>query len=69
VLPTLGFARAFGGVGVDSFLRRVNVQELGADGLLGIGPDAARLARAEGLEAHARAVDLRLAALGWSVGA
>jgi histidinol dehydrogenase len=63
VLPTLGFARAFGGVGVDSFLRRVNVQALDADGLAGIGPDAARLARAEGLEAHARAVDIRLAAL------
>ena len=32
VLPTLGFARAFGGVGVDSFVRRVNVQELSAQG-------------------------------------
>jgi histidinol dehydrogenase len=63
VLPTLGFARAFGGVGVDSFVRRVNVQELSADGLREIGGDAALLARAERLEAHARAVDLRLAAL------
>ncbi len=63
VLPTLGFARAFGGVGVDSFMRRVYVQELNADGLREVGPDAALLARAEGLEAHARAVDLRLAAL------
>ena len=62
VLPTLGFARAFGGVGVDSFVRRVYVQELDADGLRAIGPDAALLARAEGLEAHARSVDLRLAA-------
>lgn len=63
VLPTLGFARAFGGVGVDSFLRRVNVQELDAHGLRNIGDDAALLARAERLEAHARAVDVRLAAL------
>jgi histidinol dehydrogenase len=63
VLPTLGFARAFGGVGVDSFVRRVNVQELNAAGLRAIGPDAALLARAERLEAHARAVDLRLAAI------
>ncbi|HUD41318.1 MAG TPA: histidinol dehydrogenase [Dokdonella sp.] len=63
VLPTLGFARAFSGVGVDSFLRRVYVQELSADGLAAIGADAALLARAERLEAHARAVDLRLAAL------
>lgn len=63
VLPTLGFARSIGGVGVDSFVRRVNVQELTADGLRGIGGEAARLARAERLEAHARAVDVRLAAL------
>lgn len=63
VLPTLGFARAFGGVGVDSFLRRVNVQELSAEGLRAIGGDAMVLARAESLEAHARAVDVRLAKL------
>jgi len=63
VLPTLGFARAFGGVGVDSFLRRVNVQEASAEGLRAIGGDAAVLARAERLEAHARAVDVRLTAL------
>jgi len=62
VLPTLGFARSAGGVGVDSFLRRVNVIELDDGGLRTIGPDAALLARAEGLEAHARAVDVRLAA-------
>lgn len=63
VLPTMGFARAYGGVGVDSFVRRVNVQELSAHGLRTIGPDAALLARAEQLEAHARAVDLRLDAI------
>jgi len=62
VLPTLGFARAMGGVGIDSFLRRVNVQELSAEGLRAIGADASLLARAEGLEAHARAVDVRLGA-------
>lgn len=60
VLPTAGFARAFGGVGVASFLCRVSVQDLSPDGLRRIGPEAALLARAEGLEAHARAVDLRL---------
>jgi histidinol dehydrogenase len=63
VLPTLGFARSHGGVGVDSFLRRVNVQELDTQGLRAIGPDATLLARAERLEAHARAVELRLAAI------
>lgn len=61
VLPTLGFARAWSGVGVASFVRRMSVLELSADGLARIGPDAAVLARAERLEAHARAVDLRLA--------
>jgi histidinol dehydrogenase len=60
VLPTLGFARAYGGVGVDSFMRRVYVQEASVDGLRAIGPEAAVLARAEALEAHARAVDMRL---------
>lgn len=63
VLPTLGFARAFGGVGVDSFVRRVNVLEASTDGIRAIGRDASVLARAERLDAHARAVDLRLAAL------
>lgn len=63
VLPTLGFARAFGGVGVDSFLRRVNVIEADAAGIAAIGTDATVLARAERLEAHARAVELRLCAL------
>lgn len=60
VLPTLGFARSFSGVCVDSFVRRVNVQELSSEGLRTIGGDAALLARAERLEAHARAVDVRL---------
>lgn len=60
VLPTLGFARAIGGVGIDSFVRRVNVLELSFEGLQTIGGDAALLARTEGLEAHARAVDVRL---------
>ncbi|MDR2011635.1 MAG: histidinol dehydrogenase [Rhodanobacter sp.] len=64
VLPTLGFARSFSGVGIDSFVRRVNVQELDAAGLAGIGADAALLARTEQLEAHARAVTRRLVTLG-----
>jgi histidinol dehydrogenase len=41
-------------------MRRVYVQEASADGLRAIGPEAAVLARAEALEAHARAVDIRL---------
>ena len=63
VLPTHGFARAWSGVSVTSFLKQISVQELSPMGLRAIGPDAAALARAEGLHAHERAVTLRLSAL------
>ena len=60
VLPTYGAARACSGVSVASFQTFMSVQEVGADGVRAIGPDALVLARAEQLEAHARAVALRL---------
>lgn len=60
VLPTYGYARAWSGVSVASFVKLVTVQELTPDGLRAIGPCAATLARAEGLDAHERAVTLRL---------
>lgn len=63
VLPTYGHARAWSGVSVTSFTKQMTVQELSADGLRGIGGCAIALAEAEGLDAHARAVALRLAAL------
>ena len=63
VLPTYGYARAWSGISVASFVKQITVQELAADGLRAIGPSAAMLARAEGLNAHERAVTLRLAAL------
>jgi histidinol dehydrogenase len=63
VLPTYGHARALSGVSVASFQKRVTVQELSAEGLRAIGGCATTLARAEGLDGHARAVDLRLAAM------
>jgi histidinol dehydrogenase len=62
VLPTYGAARAYSGVSVQSFMTFITVQELSAAGLSGIGPCAIRLAQAEGLEAHARAVSVRLEA-------
>jgi len=64
VLPTYGHARASSGVSVASFLKQITVQELTIEGLRGIGPCAATLARAEGLNAHERAVTRRLAMLG-----
>jgi histidinol dehydrogenase len=63
VLPTNGHARAWSGVSVASFVKHITVQELTPQGLAGIGPCAATLARAEGLHAHERAVTLRLAQL------
>ena len=63
VLPTYGYARAYSGLSVQDFTRRMTVQELTGDGLRELGPTASTLARLEGLDAHAAAVDLRLAAL------
>ena len=60
VLPTNGAARAYSGVSVASFQTSISVQSVTREGLLGIGPCAVTLARAEGLEAHARAVLLRM---------
>jgi histidinol dehydrogenase len=63
VLPTYGYARSYSGVSVASYQKQISVQELTAEGLRGIGPCTAILASAEQLEAHRRAVTLRLAAL------
>jgi len=63
VLPTYGYARAYSGLSLHDFSRRMTVQELTADGLRALGPVAARLARLEGLDAHAAAVDVRLGVL------
>jgi histidinol dehydrogenase len=63
VLPTYGHARSYSGVSVASFQKQISVQEVSAGGLRAIGPCTATLAAAEQLEAHRRAVTLRLAAL------
>jgi len=60
VLPTGGAARAWSGVSVASFQNLVSVQSASAAGIRAIGPDAVTLARAEGLDAHANAVALRI---------
>jgi histidinol dehydrogenase len=64
VLPTYGYARAYSGLSLVDFSKRITVQELTPDGLRDLGPVAATLARLEGLDAHAAAVDRRLAVLG-----
>jgi histidinol dehydrogenase len=60
VLPTGGAARAVSGLSVGSFQVAISVQTADRAGLAAIGATATTLARAEGLEAHARAIDVRL---------
>lgn len=62
VLPTDGAARTWSGVTTAAFQKSFTVQEISADGVARIAEPAARLARLEGLEAHARAAELRLGA-------
>lgn len=63
VLPTYGFARAYSGLSLTDFLKRMTVQEITADGLRDLGPTAVTIAQMEGLDAHANAVEVRLASL------
>jgi histidinol dehydrogenase len=60
VLPTYGYARAYSGLSVSDFMRRMTVQCADREGLETAGPDAMTLAAAEGLEAHRKAVAWRL---------
>jgi histidinol dehydrogenase len=62
-LPTYGHARSYSGLSLEDFQKRISVQELTPLGLRGLGPTAEVLARLEGLDAHAAAVTIRLAAL------
>ncbi len=60
VLPTYGWARAYSGLGLADFSRTMTVQEATPRGLAKLGPVVERLAAAEGLAAHQRAVGVRL---------
>ncbi len=59
-LPTYGAAKAYSGVTLESFIKYVSVQKLSKDGFKALAPTVARLAALEELEAHKRAVTLRL---------
>jgi len=63
VLPTDGAAATHAGVSVASFMKSMTIQDVGAAAIEVLGTNAARLARLEGLEAHARAADVRLASV------
>lgn len=58
-LPTNGFARAYSGVSVDSFVRKITFQQLSKTGLQDIGEAVIQMAKAEGLDAHAHAIAIR----------
>ncbi len=59
-LPTNGYAKAYSGVSVDSFLKKITYQKLTKLGLQNIAPSVELMAMAEGLQAHAEAVRIRL---------
>ncbi len=59
-LPTNGFARAYSGVSLDSFYKKITFQQLTKQGLQNISEAVTTLADAEGLQAHANAVSVRL---------
>lgn len=63
VLPTYGYARAWSGLSLHDFTRRMTVQELTPEGLRELAATACTLASMEGLDAHAAAVNVRLQAL------
>ena len=63
VLPTYGHARAYSGLGVADFVKRITVQEVTPQGLADLGRTARTLARLESLDAHANAVSVRLEAI------
>lgn len=58
-LPTSSYARAYSGVSVDSFVKKITFQHLSEDGLNNIGPSVEILADLEGLHAHRNAVSVR----------
>lgn len=62
-LPTYGYAKAHSGLSLEDFQKRITVQELTPAGLADLGPTAQILAGLEGLDAHAAAVAIRLAAI------
>jgi len=59
-LPTNGYARVYGGVSLDSYIKKMTVQKISAEGLQSIGPAIEVMAEAEKLEGHSRAVSIRL---------
>ncbi|HCM1326077.1 histidinol dehydrogenase [Vibrio parahaemolyticus] len=60
VLPTYGYTRTYSSLGLADFSKRMTVQELSAEGLQNLAPTVVTMAEAEGLDAHKRAVTIRV---------
>ncbi|MCG7495968.1 histidinol dehydrogenase [Vibrio sp. Of7-15] len=60
VLPTYGYTRTYSSLGLADFSKRMTVQELSVDGLKSLAPTVVTMAEAEGLDAHKRAVTIRV---------
>ena len=59
-LPTSGWAHSCSGVNIDSFMRKMTIQELSQQGIESLAPTIIAMAEAEGLQAHANAVKVRI---------
>jgi histidinol dehydrogenase len=59
-LPTSGYAKAYSGVSIDSFIKKITFQRITSSGLDKIGPTVEILAAAEGLQAHKNSITIRL---------
>ena len=62
-LPTNGYAKAYSGVNLDSFIKKMTFQEISADGMRGLGKTIQTMAAGEYLDAHKNAVTIRLKTL------
>jgi histidinol dehydrogenase len=59
-LPTNGYAKNYSGVSLDSFVKKITFQKLSKEGILNLGKTIETMAQAENLDAHARAISVRL---------
>ena len=62
-LPTNGYAKAYSGVNLDSFMRKITFQKISKEGICNIGPTIEIMAANEQLDAHKNAVQVRLETL------
>lgn len=63
-LPTYGYARQYSGVNLGSFMKHITSSSVTEEGVKSVGPAVVELARVEGLDAHKRAMEIRMEALG-----